>query len=99
MCQNIEGEKDMRNEEYLCIIKIKEKLCISLALVLHVFSLLIPLNQLPQEKSNLRSPIYHILQHRLSLARFFAAIVNVGKKSARGRLSLTPNFAFISIVE
>ena len=40
MCQNIEGEKDMRNEEYLCIIKIKEKLCISLALVLHVFSLL-----------------------------------------------------------
>lgn len=37
MCQNIEGEKDMRNEEYLCIIKIKEKLCISLALVLHVF--------------------------------------------------------------
>ena len=31
MCQNIEGEKDMRNEEYLCIIKIKEKLCISLA--------------------------------------------------------------------
>lgn len=69
MCQNIEGEKDMRNEEYLCIIKIKEKLCISLALVLHVFSLLIPLNQLPQEKSNLRSLIYHILQHRLSFQR------------------------------
>ena len=77
MCQNIEGEKDMRNEEYLCIIKIKEKLCISLGLVLHVFSLLIPLNQLPQEKSNLRSPIYHILHHRLSLHSQFHIVPEI----------------------
>ena len=56
MCQNIEGEKDMRNEEYLCNIKIKEKLCISLALVLHVFSLLIPSKSTPARKKQSAIP-------------------------------------------